>query len=244
MRGKEEFGPYEDIFGSLIFSGDGEHFALAAGVGKQRRYVVDGKEGALFDDLPSDLEFSAKGGHWFYPGVRGRGLFLVRDGEEVMCEEVHHVIYSGDGRHVVVDVRQGGKEVLTLDGKELPGFDVAYGFAFSADGSELAYVGHVNGKMVENEERGGKDVLVVDGKAGEAVDEVSLQGFAEEGVVGVVAVVRRGGEWRVRVGDGESTGVDEVLSGRSVVADGKGRFHVLGRRGGEYVRMEMVAGGK
>ncbi len=80
------------------------------------------------------------------------------------------------------------------------------------------------------------------GRAGEAVDEVSLQGFA--GGEGVVAVVRRGGEWRMRVGDGESAGMDEVLSGGIVVADGEGRFHVLGRRGGEYVRMEMVAGGK
>src|SRR5262245_28759453 len=74
----------------ISVSDDGEHLAIVAPKGSRQVVVLDGVEGPVFDDIPTqvpgayslNVQWSPTGGHSGYVGRRGGDYIVVIDGKE------------------------------------------------------------------------------------------------------------------------------------------------------------------
>jgi len=109
---------------SVVFSADKKSMAYVAGDGNKSFVVLDGVEGASFDEI-YDLRFSPVGSRLVYGARRGLEHFVVEDGEE-------HGPYEGI---------QPGSLVFRPDGKDL---------AWAAFGSDGKWHVCLNGKTIDS----------------------------------------------------------------------------------------------
>jgi len=242
-HGKDEYGPFGNLYGQAMFSGDGKHLAFATGTkdGSERKMIIDGKEGEHFDYFPGDVEFSADGEHTYYLAEREKQTFAVVDGTAAKIDGVLEFHFSPDGKRSAMSARRGEKFYVLADSKEGAPADATYGIVFSPDSKHLAYLTHAQGKMVDGTEQGGQETLWVDGAAVISADEIGRLRYTDGHLI---TTVRRGKQWRIRVDGTESQPFDELLVGGDVIVDPPAGFHVLGLKGGEYVRIEGEVPGK
>ncbi len=214
--------------GDVILSPDGKHVAFGASRNGKWFVVVDGREGAPYDDVRVPM-FSPDGRHVAYAAKRGVKQLVVVDGRESEEQDgiverrtrtLPFVVFSPDSSHVLYVARRGPKSFVVLDGHAGAEYDeIDEGKAscqmwnysdvsvacqlFSADSKRIAY----------RARRGEKWLVVIDGKEydeGEVSDVLSaLRMYGDDGPNHVifspdskhVAYLTRndGGKWSVVV---------------------------------------------
>ncbi len=149
-------GPLHDKIVHPIpcFSDDGQHIAYVArdfdAEGGTDTVMLDGKSGPRFDFIPAQsLIFSPDSRRHAYGGQRGGVVpqdpstwVVVVDGKAgPEYDQVDHISFSPDSRHVAYKARKDGKWTLIVDGAPTPACDeLADGFpVFSPDSSRIAY---------------------------------------------------------------------------------------------------------
>jgi hypothetical protein len=131
---------------SVIFSADKKSMAYVAGDGNQNFVVLDGAEGAKFDEI-YDLRFSPVGSRLAYGARRGLEHFVVEGGKELgPYENVRQgsLVFSPDGKALAwAAFVDDGHWHVCVDGKMIdPGCErVVSQITFSPGVSVPAYVG-------------------------------------------------------------------------------------------------------
>jgi hypothetical protein len=125
----------------LVFSGDGEHFAYVASKGAAKFVVVDGKEASdrgasRYIDL---LTMTHNGAAWAWAALLEdkkfaafRGPAGTRVGDTY--RQFKSMGFTADDRLWFVAVREDGKEVFFLEGKDADPVEKVLGVVPSADG--------------------------------------------------------------------------------------------------------------
>lgn len=144
-------------YGAFVFSTNGARVAYKAIFpGDQERMVVDGIEGAIYDEIIVDsFSFSANGGHFVYAARLGATGYVVKDGKVVVqCDaggwqHFHLGPYlSADGEHLACLFQRGSQFFASVDGKEShpwTGIDNAWQTSFTADGRHFSYAAQDQG---------------------------------------------------------------------------------------------------
>ena len=131
---------------SVIFSADKKSMAYVAGDGNQNFVVLDGAEGAKFDEI-YDLRFSPVGSRFAYGARRGLEHFVVEGGKELGPYEniqQNSLGFSPDGKGLAwAAFGADGKWHVFVDGKTIDsGCDrIVSQITFSPGVSVPAYVG-------------------------------------------------------------------------------------------------------
>lgn len=131
---------------SVIFSPDKKSMAYVAGDLNQNFVVLDGAEGAKFDEI-YDLRFSPVGSRLAYGARRGLEHFVVDGGKELgPYENIQQgsLVFSPDGKALAwAAFGSDGNWNVYVDGKKIePGCDgVVSQLTFSPGASVPAYVG-------------------------------------------------------------------------------------------------------
>ena len=131
---------------SVIFSADKKSMAYVAGDGNQNFVVLDGAEGAKFDEI-YDLRFSPVGSRFAYRARRGLEHFVVEGGKELgPYENIQQgsLVFSPDGKALAwAAFVDDGKWHVCVDGKMIDdGCErVVSQLTFSPGGAVPAYVG-------------------------------------------------------------------------------------------------------
>ena len=131
---------------SVIFSADKKSMAYVAGDGNQNFVVLDGAEGAKFDEI-YDLRFSPVGSRFAYGARRGLEHFVVEGGKELgPYENIQQgsLVFSPDGKALAwAAFVDDGKWHVCVDGKMIDdGCErVVSQLTFSSGGAVPAYVG-------------------------------------------------------------------------------------------------------
>jgi WD40 repeat protein len=178
----------EPPIGGYCFSPDGGRHAYGAVSrrdlrGERRRYVVDGVPGPEFDALDR-IVFSPLGDRFTYAARKGPEMFAVVDGDPgPPFELIKGLSFSAAGHVAYASIVEGAACVI-LDGQAGPLFETlalalppGHGdppweeyyepdlYAFSPDGTHLAYTGT---------QRGGGARPVVDGDVGPVYETASF----------------------------------------------------------------------
>jgi Tol biopolymer transport system component len=222
----------------LTFSPDGKHLAYMVNQFSpvQQFAVVDGREGSPSEAV-SEFQF----------GADGRFAYLARRGFEEVCVtdagpgavyiQVGDIHFSPDGKHLAYrGLRRDGVFVVVRDGKEEKGYRqiVDRSVRFSPDGKHLAYRVMLPGGMT----------VVADGVEGKGYNfngSVPGLAFSPDGKHLAYVAVRQDGGGVVVVDGAEGPPFDRVLE-VPVVFDDPNRFHVLGIRGPNLVRLDVEIG--
>lgn len=146
IDGKEEKA-YTQVKGdSVIFSADKKSMAYVAGDGNQNFVVLDGAEGAKFDEI-YDLRFSPVGSRFAYCARRGLEHFVVEGSKELgPYESIQQgsLVFGPDGKALAwAAFGSDGNWNVFVDGKAIgSGCDgVVSQLTFSPGASVPAYVG-------------------------------------------------------------------------------------------------------
>ena len=167
----------------------------------------------------------------FYRIARGGRAVTVFDGREL--EGVYAWTHSKTGRQAAALARRDGKELIYLNGKELPAYDKVNWVVYSADEQHMAY------RAV----RDGKQFIVCDGKEQPPYESVECPCLSPDGRR-LAYTARAGGVWSI-ICDGKpqpnpfgASGVLLSPDGERLVArgsrDGRSFVVVDGRKGPDY----------
>lgn len=190
----------------LVFSPDSKHLAYAAKRNGKWVVVVDGQEGAEYDDIGvGSPAFSPDGKRIAYSEKTDAKApwAVVADGQAgPEFDAISNPSFSPDGKHLAYAAVQGGhfdkQQVLVVDGQEGEGHSAIGNWTFSLDGRHLAYVAHVGGNLNvgcivpglgAGPFCGGKYAVVLDGRVG-AEYSVIVPGtllFGSDGVLEFLA---------------------------------------------------------
>jgi Tol biopolymer transport system component len=136
---------------SVYFSPDGKHYAAVCQRPGAQWVVLDGKKGQEYQSITQAVEnlstgpaFSADGSKFGYVAVANTGKqFVVINDDESDAFDGANFAFSPDGKHTIMSGRQGGANVLILDGKtiKLPGnrYVGSGQVIYSPDGSRYAF---------------------------------------------------------------------------------------------------------
>jgi len=176
VDGKE--GPAYDWFGESgpgplgrdvkkyqpVFSLDSSRLAYVALSGKQELVVVDGKEGARYDEIGSFPIFSPDSKKVAYMAKKGGQWLVVVNGVEgKKYERIENLMFSPDGQRIAYIAFRNDSQLVVVNGTEEPEYRMVDRVTFSPDGQHLAYVADI----------GQKQVLVVDGKESKQYDMIN-----------------------------------------------------------------------
>jgi len=245
----EESRPFSQVH-MVRFSPDSRHCAYAAERKGQWVVVLDGTDGATFEDgiRPDSICFSPDSKRLGYIASRGGKNMAVVDGRigEAYDGIFGPVCFSPDSRHVVYSARKGDRFRLVWDAKERGDYEdtMPDSLPFSPDGKHFVFVAVRNDKW--------RAVLDdVEGPEFDAISKGSLvfspnsQRFAY--------VAKRGNKWRVVVAN-EREGAefdgfhkqwvlftpDSQHLGYLAAREGQWRMVLDGREGKPYERSLSV----
>jgi WD40 repeat protein len=193
--------------------------------GEKWLVVLNGKPGALYDQIGNNIIFSRDKKHVLYRASSGRDDFIVLDGVEgkrkgSITENSYE--FSPDGKVAYVMLNNHGRWVVVGDIENGP-YDYVIGeVRFSEDGKR-------NGFVLERDHQ---RFAVIDGAEGPKFDDITFDiRFSADGKR--YYYVGKRGSKQVVVIDGVSILYDEI-SGLEFSPDGK-RFGVIARAGEKWV---------
>lgn len=179
----------------IYLSDDGEHLAIVAPKGSRQVVLLDGVEGPLFDDIPTQfpgssnltVQWSPTGGRSGYLGRRGGDVIAVIDGKEA------GVVYNTASPQGMAYSDVGG-----------------WTFWFNQDGSRLAYAAYPGT---------GGPVMIVDGTASPSYKGLDLKQVALNGKHLFYVAKTPDDKWHL-VADGKPGPAYQEISSLKVTADG------------------------
>jgi len=188
----------------MMLVDEGQYDAFAAGGGKDRFLLLDGKEGPHFEEI-SYVTWSSDGRHIAYQGVEFQGFFKSNEYYIVIDNDVRKVdvnwgpIFSGgDQPRPAYRYSIKNKEYVVIGEKEFGPYPVLWpissnqGIVFSADGKRFAF-------PIRTEKN--KQALVIDDRVSQVYDTIeSSPVFSEDGQH-IAFIVRQGKEYSVILDD-------------------------------------------
>ncbi|MCY2930754.1 MAG: tetratricopeptide repeat protein [Planctomycetota bacterium] len=152
------------IAGSLLASPTGARTAFIEDLSHdpppaaQLRYVIDGVGQKVFDRVSPDILFSPDGRRFAYRAMHEKAWAMIVDGQIYPAGRMAAPpVFSSDSKHVAYGATNlEGRGIVVRDGEVLGPFELqSPKYAWSPDGTHLAYAVKENGRME----------LVVDGVA-------------------------------------------------------------------------------
>jgi RNA polymerase sigma factor (sigma-70 family) len=193
---------YDDMRRPL-FTGDGKHVAFAARKADKWRVVVDGKEGAEYDNDIGTPILTADSQRAAYTIQSGRKWRVVVDGQEgaPYNEDIRDPIFSPDGKRVAYAGKADRRWRMVVDGEESPeyGNDI-HDPIFSADGKHVAYAA-----LAKNKWR----VVVDDREGSEYQDFRQPPAFSPDSKQ-VAYAAEKDEKWRLVLGGQEGALFDDM----------------------------------
>lgn len=184
------YGPFDKLGWGRWFSQDGKRLAFCAKRDGHWFVVVDGKEGASYDDI-WNLLLSRDGKHVAYQARRGQATYVVYDSKPIKKQEqkgrfrsVWRLRFSPDSKHLAYVDERDGKEVFVCDSRESPEYEGLGFLQFSRDSKHLYYV----------VKRRGKSFMVCDGIEGPPHRRIRTLSSATELTGKLRYIVRDGGQ--------------------------------------------------
>jgi hypothetical protein len=235
----QEGNGYESLLPEVVFSPDSRRVAYVARRGGRWLSVIDGLEGKDHDYVAGHV-FSPDSRHVVSVIQRSTSWYLVLD-DEVVGEGLDGVLkdsiafYSGN-RRIAYAVKRADKAVVIADGVPGKEYDViARGsLHISPDGRRMAYAVKDKGRVF----------AVVDGVEEHKCDSIHWGTPLFSPDSQHVVYVAKHGEHCFVVADGKEI-VDVPGEGlpfpesNRIVFDSPNSFHMLGRRGVEFLRLDV-----
>jgi Tol biopolymer transport system component len=244
---------YHDAGPYLAFSPDGHHLAYVAKPAEnQVAFVVDGKEGKVYDALYIDrATFSPDSRRVAYdvtfwtppPGATRDGILVVVNGQEGKRYNGKNIslgdlVFSPDSKHVayriLIDAANNsgrGEGFVVSDGKEGKHYMMPGQIKFSPDSSHLAYAARA----------GSERFVVVDGQEGKHYGQIQNLVFSPDGkTLAYTAYDQTTQKWFVVVNGQEGKPYAQI---EDLIFGPDGKYLAYAARNGQTRKWSVVLNG-